>query len=192
MLRKTAFFAASAFLFNISVAAESTTPTPEEHAKLVNEAFSIVQKFSGTLKPQLKQAIKTKDAAYAVEICSKMASQIAENLSQESGWDISRVSLKPRSPNAKPDAWEEKALIGFDDLVAQGKKPEYIGFAEIVDGKFRFMKAQGTEQVCMNCHGKTVKSKVEKALKEHYPEDQARGYIVGQVRGAFSLSKDLK
>jgi len=32
---------------------------------------------------------------------------------------------------------------------------------------------------------------VEAALKQKYPNDKARGYELGQIRGAFSLSRDL-
>jgi hypothetical protein len=28
--------------------------------------------------------------------------------------------------------------------------------AEVVDGKFRFLKAQGTAKVCLACHGKNI------------------------------------
>jgi len=66
-----------------------------------------------------------------------------------------------------------------------------MSHAEVVDGKLRFMKAQGVEQVCLNCHAAKLKPEVEAALKENYPLDQARGYNLGQIRGAFSLSTDI-
>ena len=66
-----------------------------------------------------------------------------------------------------------------------------MAFSEVVDGRFRFMKAQGVEKVCMNCHAAEIKPEVEAALKEKYPHDKARGYTIGQIRGGFSLAKDL-
>jgi hypothetical protein len=33
--------------------------------------------------------------------------------------------------------------------------------AEVVDGKFRFLKAQGTAKVCLACHGKNISAEVE-------------------------------
>jgi hypothetical protein len=53
------------------------------------------------------------------------------------------------------------------------------------------MKAQGVEAVCMNCHAENVSAEVEAALKAAYPQDKARGYSLGQIRGAFSLARDL-
>ena len=66
-----------------------------------------------------------------------------------------------------------------------------MAYAEIVDGRFRFMKAQGVEGVCLNCHAAEIKPEVEAALKQKYPDDRARGYTLGQIRGAFSLTRDL-
>jgi hypothetical protein len=105
---------------------------------------------------------------------------------------VNRVSLKPRnSQTAIPDAWETKVLQQFDQRQANGESAEKMAFAEVVDGKFRFMKAQGVQAVCMNCHAAEIKPETEAALREKYPLDKARGYSLGQIRGAFSLSRDL-
>ena len=62
---------------------------------------------------------------------------------------------------------------------------------EVTDGRFRFMKAQAVEAVCLNCHAAEIEPEVEAALKQKYPNDKARGYSLGQIRGAFSLSREL-
>ena len=36
------------------------------------------------------------------------------------------------------------------------------------------MKAQGVEDICLNCHGKNLSTNVAVALKKHYPDDTAR------------------
>ena len=51
-------------------------------------------------------------------------------------------------------------------------------------------EAIGTEQVCLNCHAAEIKPDVEKLL-QLYPQDTARGFAVGDIRGAFTLSKPL-
>ncbi len=158
---------------------------------LKQEAIGIVKRFGGSLKPELKKALKSGGPAHAISICSEKAPAIAQELRADTGWYIKRVSLKPRNPGAKPDAWEEKVLKMFDERQAKGEDPKKMAYAEVVDGKFRFMKAQGVEKVCLNCHAAKVKPEVEAALKEKYPHDKARGYSLGQIRGAFSLAKDL-
>ncbi len=159
---------------------------------LKQEAVSIVKKFGGTLKPQLKAAIQANGPAHAINVCSTIAPSIAQNLRNDTGWYVKRVSLKARNhTSAIPDEWERKVLEQFDARQAKGESAEKMAYAEIVDGKFRFMKAQGVEQVCLNCHAAKSKPDVEAALKEKYQQDKARGYSLGQIRGAFSLAKNL-
>ena len=182
----------SLLLSSCAMFGESKKVTAEEKATLNKEAMSIVKKFGGTLKPQLKKALKSGGPVKAIEVCSVKAPEIAKKLSSETGWKVKRVSLKARnSKTAIPDAWERKVLMQFDARQAKGEKAEKMAYAEVVDGRFRFMKAQGVGGVCMNCHAEKIKAPVAKALKHHYPDDKARGYSLGQIRGAFSLSKNL-
>ena len=164
-----------------------------DKAALKNEAISIVKQFGGSLKPELKKAIKAGGPAQAISMCSEKAPAIAQRLRNDTGWYLKRVSLKPRNnQTAIPDAWETKVLQQFDQRQANGESAEKMAFAEVVDGKYRFMKAQGVEAVCLNCHGADIKPETEAALKEKYPQDKARGYTIGQIRGAFSLAKNLQ
>jgi hypothetical protein len=160
--------------------------------ELKKEAIKLIKQFGGTLKPELKKAMKSGGPAQAIGVCSEKAPAIAKNLRDSSGWYIKRVSLKARnSSSATPDSWEQKVLKQFDARQAKGESAEKMAYSEIIDGKFRFMKAQGAGNLCLNCHGAKVSPEVEAALKEKYPDDKARGYSLGQIRGAFSLAKDL-
>ncbi len=182
---------APAVALALLVATQPAQTAEVDKQALKKEAVGIVKRFGGSLKPELKKALKSGGPAHAISVCSEKAPAIAHKLSTDTGWYVKRVSLKPRNPGAKPDAWEEKVLQMFDQRQAKGEDPKKMAYAEVVDGKFRFMKAQGVEQVCLNCHAAKVKPEVEAALKEKYPHDKARGYSLGQIRGAFSLAKDL-
>lgn len=179
----------------ISLALFAVTPSQAgntDQKKLKQDAASIVKRFGGSLKPELKKAIQSGGPAHAISVCSEKAPAIAKQLSAETGWNVKRVSLKARNQNsAIPDDWERKALQQFDKRQAAGESADSMAIAEIVNGKFRFMKAQGVEPVCLSCHAAEVKPEVEAALQDKYPQDKARGYSLGQIRGAFSLSLDL-
>lgn len=162
-----------------------------DQVQLKQEAVSIVKEFGGSLKPELKKAIQDGGPAHAIAVCSEKAPSIARSLSIETGWKVKRVSLKARSATAVPDAWEKMVLEQFDRRQASGESAAQMAYAEVVDGSFRFMKAQGVEAVCLNCHAAEIKPEVEAALKQKYPDDKARGYTLGQIRGAFSLTRDL-
>jgi len=166
--------------------------TDIDQAQLKKEAVSIVQRFGGSLKPELKKAMQAGGPVNAISVCAEKAPAIAQGLRDDTGWYVNRVSLKARNnQTAIPDAWEKKVLEQFDQRQANGETAEKMAFSEIVDGKFRFMKAQGVEPVCMSCHAAEIEPETEAALREKYPLDKARGYSLGQIRGAFSLARDL-
>lgn len=162
------------------------------NASLDAEALSIAKRFGGTLKPNLKEALQTGGPIKAIDVCSVQAPKIARELSLETGWQIKRVSLKPRNnKTAIPDEWEGKILRKFNERLARGESPEKMAHGEIVGGRYRFMKAQEVEAVCLICHGETLAPAVQDALNLHYPDDKGTGYKLGEIRGAFSLSKGL-
>ena len=186
----TALTAAGALSLAFAVNADSHGGV--DQAALKAEAIGIVKQFGGALKPELKKAIEAGGPANAIEVCSEKAPAIASELAASSGWSVKRVSLKTRNKEAAtPDAWEKGVLEQFDQRQAGGESAEKMAYAEVVDGKFRFMKAQGVERLCLNCHAEQVLPETEAALNKYYPDDMARGYTLGQIRGAFSLSKDL-
>jgi hypothetical protein len=165
-------------------------PVAADNAALSAEASSIVQRFAGTLQPQLLEALQQGGPAKAIEVCSVKAGEISAQLSAETGWQVRRVSLKSR--NAKsgvPDSWEEKVLLSFEARKKAGEPVDQLIHAEVVEGRFRFMKAQGVKPLCLTCHGENLAPEVKEALAKRYPQDSATGYREGDIRGAFTLSR---
>jgi hypothetical protein len=161
-----------------------------QHAMLEQEAMSLVKRFAGELKPRLKKALQEGGPVHAIEICADAAPTIAKQISEESGWLVKRVSLKARNYySAIPDAWETAVLKQFETRLAGGEAISTMCFSEKTGDAFRFMKPQAVEPVCLNCHGQELSDEVSAALGKHYPDDSATGYTLGQIRGAFSLSK---
>ena len=166
----------------------STEPEPE----LRKEAMNIVKIFSDTLKPKLKEAIQSGGIEHAIKVCSVEAPKIAYDLSAQTGWSIKRVSLKPRNTNnARPDTFERNILTKFDLHQAKSDSSTLLQYSEIVNNKYRYMKAQAVEGICLNCHGSSISADAKKTLNQYYPEDLATGYTLGDIRGAFSLVKEL-
>ena len=164
----------------------------QQSSELKKEALSIVKKFGSILKPKLVGALKSGGLTHAIEVCSTQAPQIAKQLSSESGWSVKRVSLKPRNTlAATADIWESKLLTEFDQRQSQGEPIASLAKAQLFNDHFRFIKAQPVEAVCLNCHGTQLDPKVVTALNKHYKDDKATGYTLGQIRGAFSLKKNL-
>jgi hypothetical protein len=162
----------------------------------VAEAKGIIKQFATRLQGELKAAIKSGGPAHAVEVCNAKAPAIAAELSAETGWDVGRTSLKVRNSDENmPDPWEQSVLAQFEERKQGGESVETIAFAETVDEggakSFRFMKAIPTGEVCLACHGSDITPEVAAEIDRSYPNDQARGFAVGDIRGAFTLSKPL-
>ncbi|WP_457640288.1 Tll0287-like domain-containing protein [Persephonella sp.] len=142
------------------------------------------------LKSELKKALKTKGPVDAIEVCSKKALTITQEVAEEIGdIQIKRTSFKYRNPNNKPDQYEAQALKFFEETLKKtGKLPPY--YIQKVDGEYRYYKPLKIQPVCLTCHGdpKHMDEKVVQKLKELYPQDKATGYKIGDFRGVIRVS----
>jgi hypothetical protein len=188
---KLKFAAAIAAACIIAAGAASADDAADRAA----EAKTVIKGFFGNLKGTLEAAMKEGGPVNAIDVCKTKAGPIAMQASSDSGWRVGRTSLKVRNPSNKPDAWERNVLQMFEEKKAGGADPATLEHGEVVQegGKqrYRFMKAIPTAEVCLNCHGGAIKDEVKGKLAELYPLDKATGFAVGDLRGAFTLSKDL-
>jgi hypothetical protein len=127
-----------------------------------------------------------------------LAPNLAGDVSRQSGWRVSRVSLKVRNPLlGTPDAWEAAALADFDKRAASGEDPAKLEKSEIVSEggrQFqRYIKALPVQGPCLACHGgpNEISEAVKGKLAAQYPHDQATGYALGQIRGGLTVKRPL-
>ena len=174
-------------LMPVAVQAE----TPEQAAAL--KAQEAMKEFGMTLKATLQAAMKEGGPMNAIPVCHTEAPKIAQQMSAKHGVDIHRTSLKPRA--TPPTEWEMAVLEGFEQQKAGGKPVAELVWKKVVevDGKptLHMMKAIGTEDVCLTCHGAAVKPEVAAKIAALYPDDKAMGFNAGDIRGAFSVSVPL-
>jgi len=164
------------------------------------ESKAVVKEFFVQVKGEMLKTMQASGPIDTIEVCSKTAPSIAKSYSEKHGMKVARTTLKPRNPANAPDAWEEKVLQKFEERRAAGEEPAEMAFFEIVEEggekNFRFMKAIGMPPLdqgpCLKCHGEEIAPEVSAKLNELYPEDKARGYKAGQIRGAFTITKPLK
>lgn len=161
----------------------------------VNASRETVQEFMQTLKKELQAAMQEGGPVNAVSVCNLTAPAIASTYSARNGWDVGRTSLKLRNPDNAPDAWERSVLEDFETRKLAGEDPARMEFYEVVreNGvtELRYMKAIPTAGLCLACHGEQVDSITKARLETLYPEDQALGYQVGDIRGAFTITQPL-
>ncbi|MBB1440678.1 DUF3365 domain-containing protein [Shewanella sp. SG41-4] len=173
--------------------AESLT----EQQVLEQQANQRIAEFSQALKGQLQAAIKQGGLINAVSVCKSVAPAIAAENSKE-GWTLTRTSLRVRNSDNTPDEWELSQLQQFELVNASGQQPadKPIVASEFIvnddNTQFRYMKAIPAQQLCLGCHGSNIEPEVSALLSKTYPDDKAVDFALGDIRGAFSLKKDIE
>lgn len=180
-------------LIFLLTACNQDTISYKEISKRTQTSKEMVKNFGGQLKGKLQAAMKSGDPITAMLVCNEQAPLIAKQLSKTSGWQISRTSLKARA--IKPDAWEKAIMQSFKQRHADGDKFKSLFNQDIVEVKgkpvFRFMQAIETKSVCLVCHGENIAAPIADKIAELYPNDEATGFKLGDIRGAFSIIQPL-
>ncbi len=160
------------------------------------QAMEAVQLLAGRLRAELKRAMKEGGPVHAIEVCRTRARTIAGEIGRERGLHISRVSLKNRNPDNAPTPWEKEVLQDFERQKRAGRPVSALTYTTVVDTphgrQFRFMKAIPTRGVCTMCHGEAIAPPVQEALDRLYPQDRARGFRPGDIRGAFVVTREMR
>lgn len=173
----------------------SSSVLSSETDDLAAEARGLSKALGGQLKQHLQAGMKQGGPLLAMDICNVQAPVIASSVGAGTGWKVGRASLKARQENNRPDEWEILTLLEFEKRRDAGKDlatMEHYAVIKNNDSRvFRYMKAIPTAEVCLACHGESIKPEVLAKIDQLYPMDQAVGFKAGEIRGAFSLSKKL-
>lgn len=185
---------ASVLFSGFSLAASEIEPI--NIPALQQEAKGVIKALAGSLSGELKQAMQAGGLTAAIQVCNSKAHPITQVVAKEQGWTVGRTSLKLRNPNNLPDEWEQAVLEKFAKQAAAGANLQKAIFSQVLvdeDGNkvFRMMKAIPVGDKCLACHGSQIKPEIAEQLDALYPDDNARGFSAGDLRGAFSLQKSL-
>ena len=140
----------------------------------------LAERFAGQLKAALQAALADGPVA-AIAVCRDQAPAISSALSRESGARVGRISSRYRNPNNAPEPWQTAVLERFDGAAADEH------FDAGPDG-VRYLQAIRMQPLCLTCHGTDLAPGISARLEQDYPHDRARGYQVGELRGAFVIT----
>ena len=161
----------------------------------IAEARALIKAFGGDLKHALTTAMKSDGPIKALTVCNVEAAPIAQQNSALSSWNIARTAIKVRNESNAPDAWEATVLRQFEERKTAGEDIKTMEYAEVIqEGEqltYRYMKPIATAGLCLTCHGAQVDEAVTTKVRALYPNDQATGFTLGDIRGAFTLKKQL-
>lgn len=183
-------------LFGPQVAADQTeSAVGQQMTSLQHQARSAAMSLGAELKSKLQQAIAEDGLAHAVEFCHLNAQSLTRQQAITLNTKVSRTSLKVRNPANAADVWQQSVLEDFANQQQQGIPISAMEFGEISerdgDSIYRFMKAIPTQGLCLGCHGDSMAPEVATRIQQSYPDDQATGFQVGDIRGAFYVEINL-
>jgi len=184
----------TAVLFPLIACSE---PPPE----WVSEAQAKSVQLGSQLITALNEALADEGPIAAVEVCNLQAPKIAARLSGAK-YQVGRTALRVRNPANAPDEWERSVMQRFETRMKQGADPADLEAWTVEPASDdssagarvgRYMKAIPTGPRCVVCHGGgNIAPALNETLQQLYPEDQATGFEPGDLRGAFSVTAELR
>ena len=160
--------------------AATATPAQDPVKARASEAF---QKFGGQLKNELTSAIESGGPVQAVEVCHGRAPEIAKSVSEELQIEMGRSSHRLRNTSNAP----QSEVAAFLEKYREAPAAEIPVEVYEVEGDKLVVAPIPTAPLCLTCHGdpQTFSPDLKAALAKFYPEDQATGFEVGDMRGVF-------
>lgn len=163
-------------------AAASSESAPLERAR------ALAKTFAGELQATLLAAIEAGGLVHAIGVCKTDAPRITAAQAGE-GWTLSRTALRVRNPTNAPMDWQRAVLERWQAQIDAGEVADLatLEWSDTSGAEFRYMRAIPLGGVCLGCHGASEQlgEGVGAALAQHYPDDRATGFAVGQLRGAI-------
>lgn len=156
----------------------------------VAEGRAIAAAFGAELRGALQAAMAEGGPLAAIQVCTEQAPGIAAAASETSGATVGRTAMRVRNPANRPDAHESAVLAEFAAALpgANPESPPQERLDTLADGRVRYMSAIVMQPPCLACHGETLAEPVAAAIDARYPEDEARGFQLGELRGAFTIT----
>ena len=188
------FYSATLLISTVLLSLALTTQASDQGLDSFSEhSQQQIKSLAGALKQTLVASMQAGGPAAAVETCNLQAAAITAGINLDAELQIKRTSLKYRNPANQPDSWERDVLAKFSELAASGVAVSQLVHKEKTqkDGQtaYRLMRAIPVGPACLTCHGSDteIPAMVSHHIQKYYPQDQATGYALGDIRGAFSV-----
>jgi hypothetical protein len=162
------------------------TPLADDEVLLQRASEQAIARFAAEMMAALTYAVKENGPSEALSVCNVVAPDIAVAHAKE-GWFLSRITDKPRNSSNRADENQKAILARFAadstlHFIAQWDDPE-------TKETFHYYKPIRTGEICLQCHGTEAElgKGVREKLAELYPDDEATGYELGDLRGMFAV-----
>ncbi|GEM_PF-970349 len=173
---------------------DSLPLSAEQRKKCLELGEKASSALMNNLGTQLKAALAGGDLIAAVSVCTAAAQPITAAVSGDfAGITVTRTSLKTRNAETnRPDATDRDVLEKWAHIAGDSREIEPV-IVPRHENEVRYYRPIFIQEACLKCHGPTesMDGTLRRFLARTYPEDQALGYEVGDLRGAFRVEIEL-
>lgn len=149
----------------------------------LERAQATLAPFKEELVETLMGTLNEVSPAEAIHVCRDEAPAIAARLSVE-GVRMGRTSHKLRNPANSPQPWVEPLLVAYLETPTDSEpRAVYID-----DSTIGYVEPIYVMSFCLACHGPSIEPEILAELRSAYPEDEATGFRVNDLRGLFWLT----
>lgn len=142
---------------------------------------------------RLHHAIADSGIPYALRYCSAQAYPMLDSIARAHGVHMRRATIWTRNPadEATPD--EQNAILAFRQNM-ESKKPMEPIVSNVDEPPVHvYLPIQIAMPVCLQCHGKVGKDVSQEdyqLIRSLYPQDNATGHSMGDLRGVWHFTFD--
>ncbi len=168
--------------------------TPAQQAAAIERGKFIVADTFSVLSSNLQSAMASGGLSNALPFCALSASPLTASVATRHGVALRRITHQPRNPAARADVVETAILDGFRAALVLGTPPPPFATNLLAGQATFFAPIVLNNARCLKCHGevgKDIGSESLALIQRHYPQDEATGFKLGDLRGAWRIDFPL-
>jgi hypothetical protein len=163
---------------------------PDVEAAALERGQAIASQAFALLSTNLVRAIREQGITNALAYCSERAYPLTALVANTNQVRLQRVTHRPRNPINDVSRAELAVLREFQLALGRGEKPRPLVRAGANDNVVFYSPIVLTNPLCLQCHG-AVGTDIQPAtvalLARLYPQDQATGFRLGELRGMWRI-----
>ncbi len=182
----------SIVLLGTSLLANPYQSQQEVYDGVVKTGNEVSMNLLKALGKNLKEHMQKEGPVAAAKFCNEQAFLLTEFTDKKAGEDVTvkRISLKDRNPANRPEGSEKIVMDALQTLQDNNViLPKFL-VERVNKNTMKYYKPLNINKgVCLKCHGNISKNpKLSKFMKDHYPDDKATNYKMGDLRGAVVVT----
>lgn len=170
-------------------AKDTSITTGTDTINLLLKGKSIATETQKLLAKNLTDAITSGGTVYAIGFCNLNARSLTDSMSIQLKASVKRVSDNPRNIANKANDTEMAYIQSMKKAIEKGEmaNPQILTHENEAIGYYPIF----TNSMCLQCHGNKnadITSETQVKIASLYPNDQATGYSINQLRGLWVVT----